>query len=121
VLKEFARLGSQALRDTDVLGRWGGEEFLLVMPGATLEFALASLERMRTLVFGIHLPASGAGLRVSLSAGLAPGVRRGMSLDEIIARADSALYAAKNAGRDLVRVADENHMLSTGIRRALRQ
>jgi diguanylate cyclase (GGDEF)-like protein len=121
VLKEFARLGTQALRDTDVLGRWGGEEFLLVMPGATLEFALASLERMRTLVFGIHLPASGAGLRVSLSAGLAPGVRRGMSLDEIIARADSALYSAKNAGRDLVRVADENHMSSTGIRRVLRQ
>ena len=63
VLKEFARVGREALRDSDVLGRWGGEEFLLVMPGATLESALASLERMRTLVFGIHLPASGAGLR----------------------------------------------------------
>jgi diguanylate cyclase (GGDEF)-like protein len=121
VLKEFARLGREALRDSDVLGRWGGEEFLLVMPGATLEIAQASLERMRTLVFGIHLPASGAGLRVSVSAGLATSQRHGRSLDEMIARADSALYAAKNAGRDLVCVADESFLSTTGVRRAIRQ
>ncbi|MGC1520785.1 MAG: diguanylate cyclase [Steroidobacteraceae bacterium] len=121
VLKEFARVGREALRDADVLGRWGGEEFLLIMPGATLDFALASLERMRTLVFGINLPASGAGLRVSLSAGLATSQRHGRSLDEMIARADSALYAAKNDGRDLVRVAEEGYMSTTAIRRAIRQ
>ncbi len=121
VLKEFARVGRESLRDADVLGRWGGEEFLLIMPDATLEFALASLERMRTLVFGIHLPASGAGLRVSLSAGLATTSRHGRSLDELVARADSALYVAKNEGRDLVRVADEAHLSTTSIRRALRQ
>jgi diguanylate cyclase (GGDEF)-like protein len=121
VLKEFARVGREALRDSDTLGRWGGEEFLLVMPGATLEIAQASLERMRTLVFGIHLPTSGAGLRVSLSAGLAVSLRHGRSLDEMIARADSALYTAKNEGRDLVRVADESYLSTTGIRRALRQ
>jgi diguanylate cyclase (GGDEF)-like protein len=109
VLREFARVGREALRDTDVLGRWGGEEFLLIMPGATLESALASLERMRTMLFGIHLPASGAGLRVSLSAGLATSLPFARSLDEMIARADSALYAAKNEGRDLVRVADEGY------------
>jgi diguanylate cyclase (GGDEF)-like protein len=121
VLKEFARVGREALRDADVLGRWGGEEFLLIMPGATLEFGLASLERMRTMVFGIHLPASGAGLRVSLSAGLATSQRHGRSLDEMIARADSALYAAKNDGRDLVRVAEEGYLSTTAIRRAIRQ
>jgi diguanylate cyclase (GGDEF)-like protein len=121
VLKEFARVGREALRDSDVLGRWGGEEFLLVMPGATLEIALASLERIRTLLFGIHLPTSGAGLRVTLSAGLATSFRHGRSLDEMIARADSALYAAKNQGRDLVRVADEGFLSTTGIRRAIRQ
>jgi diguanylate cyclase (GGDEF)-like protein len=121
VLTEFARVGREALRDSDVLGRWGGEEFLLVMPGATLEVAQASLERMRTLVFGIHLPTSGAGLRVSLSAGLVTSLRHGRSLDEMIARADSALYAAKNEGRDLVRVADESVLSTTAIRRAIRQ
>jgi diguanylate cyclase (GGDEF)-like protein len=121
VLKEFARVGRESLRESDVLGRWGGEEFLLVMPGATLEIAMASLERMRTLVFGIRLPASGAGMRVSLSAGLATSLRHGRSLDEMIARADSALYVAKNEGRDLVRVADESYLATTAIRRAIRQ
>jgi diguanylate cyclase (GGDEF)-like protein len=94
---------------------------LLIMPDANLEFALASLERMRTLVFAIRLPATGAGLRVSLSAGLATSLRHGRSLDEMIARADSALYAAKNEGRDLVRVADESYLATTAIRRAVRQ
>jgi diguanylate cyclase (GGDEF)-like protein len=121
VLKEFARVGRESLRASDVLGRWGGEEFLLIMPDTTLEFALASLERMRTLLCGIHLPASGAGLRVSLSAGLATSQKHGRSLDEMVARADSALYAAKNEGRDLVRVADEGYLATTAIRRAIRQ
>jgi diguanylate cyclase (GGDEF)-like protein len=121
VLREFARVGRESLRESDVLGRWGGEEFLLIMPDATLEFAMASVERMRTLVFGIRLPASGAGLQVSLSAGLATSGRHGRSLDEMIARADAALYVAKNEGRDLVRVADENYLSTTAIRRAIRQ
>jgi diguanylate cyclase (GGDEF)-like protein len=121
VLREFARLGRETLRTGDVLGRWGGEEFLLVMPDATVDVALATLERLRTLVFGIHLPPAGAGLRVSLSAGLAMHERMVRSLDELIARADAALYVAKNEGRDLVRVADEKFLTTSGIRRATRQ
>ncbi len=121
VLKEFARIGRETLRESDVLGRWGGEEFLLIMPAATLELAIASVERMRTLVYGIRLPASGAGLQVSLSAGLATGDQNGRTLDEMIARADAALYVAKNEGRDLVRAADEGFLSTTAIRRAIRQ
>jgi diguanylate cyclase (GGDEF)-like protein len=120
VLKGFAHVGRNALRPNDVLGRWGGEEFLLIMPNATLEVALATLERLRTLTFGIHLPSSAAGMRVSLSAGVVVYDRILRSLDELIARADSALYVAKNEGRDLVRVADESHLTSTAIRRATR-
>ena len=52
VLREFARLGREAIRPSDVLGRWGGEEFLLIMPDAGSEMAMATLERLRTLVFG---------------------------------------------------------------------
>jgi len=121
VLREFARLGRESVRSQDTLGRWGGEEFLLIMPDATLEVAIATLERLRTLVFGINLPASGAGLRVSMSAGLATRDVQVRSLDELIARADAALYVAKNEGRDLVRVADENFLTTAGIRRATRQ
>ena len=120
VLKGFAHVGRNALRPNDVLGRWGGEEFLLIMPDASIEVALATLERLRTLTFGIHLPASAAGMRVSLSAGVAVYDRIVRSLDELIARADSALYMAKNEGRDLVRVADENYLSSTAIRRVTR-
>jgi diguanylate cyclase (GGDEF)-like protein len=122
VLKEFARTGVAALRATDVLGRWGGEEFLLVMPGTTLEAAVANLERLRTLVCGIRLPASGVGLRVSLSAGVASLDMNVKSLDDLIARADGALYAAKNAGRDMVRIADPAYVTgSHAIRRVQRQ
>ncbi len=121
VLKEFARAGREALRESDILGRWGGEEFLLVMPETSLDLAVASLERMRTLVCGIRLPTTGSGLRVTLSAGLSCGDENTRSLDELIARADAALYTAKNDGRDAIRIADGNEQTwSTGVRRALR-
>jgi diguanylate cyclase (GGDEF)-like protein len=121
VLKEFARAGREALRETDILGRWGGEEFLLLMPETPVELAVASLERLRTLVFGIRLPPSGAGLRVSLSAGLASYDDALKSFEELVARADAALYTAKNEGRDLIRLSDVDFKTSsTGVRRALR-
>jgi diguanylate cyclase (GGDEF)-like protein len=122
VLKEFARAGREALRATDILGRWGGEEFLLIMPNTPVDLALASLDRLRTLVLGIRLPAgAGADIHVSLSAGLATNDEGAKSLDELVARADAALYTAKNEGRDLVRVAENGQMTSnTGTRRALR-
>ncbi|HUX73758.1 MAG TPA: GGDEF domain-containing protein [Steroidobacteraceae bacterium] len=122
VLREFALAGAAALRATDVLGRWGGEEFLLVMPDTPLETAVGTLERLRTLLCKIRLPAVGADLRVSLSAGLATMDEKVKSPDELIARADTALYEAKGRGRDLLRVAEESYLTaSTGARRALRQ
>jgi diguanylate cyclase (GGDEF)-like protein len=121
VLKEFARAGREALRESDILGRWGGEEFLLLMPDTPVELAVASLERLRTLVFGIRLPATGTGLRVSLSAGLASYDDTVKSFEDLIARADAALYTAKNEGRDLIRLSDADFKTSsTGVRRALR-
>ena len=121
VLKEFARASGEALRAGDLLGRWGGEEFLLVSPGATLSVGMASLERLRTLLHRIHLPASGAGLRVSLSAGVAAFDADVKSLDELIARADKALYAAKSAGRDCVSIADATQITGAhGARRTQR-
>jgi diguanylate cyclase (GGDEF)-like protein len=120
VLKGFARRSRESLRSTDIFGRWGGEEFLVVMPGTTLDIALLTLERVRALALEIQLPGS-VGLRVSLSAGLATNEEDVKSLDDIIARADAALYRAKNDGRDLVRIADESYRTaSTGVRRAMR-
>jgi diguanylate cyclase (GGDEF)-like protein len=119
VLQEFARAGREALRETDILGRWGGEEFLLLMPETPVELAVASLERLRTLVFGIRLPPKGSDMQVSLSAGLASFDDSVKSFEDLVARADAALYRAKHDGRDLIRLCETDFM-STGARRALR-
>jgi diguanylate cyclase (GGDEF)-like protein len=122
VLREFATRASRYLRASDVLGRWGGEEFLLVLPDTSLDTAVASLERLRLVALDIPLPPNADGLRVSLSAGLATNEAGLSSLDEIVARADAALYAAKADGRNLVRIAQEHYLTaSTAVRRALRE
>lgn len=123
VLREFARVSRGSLRAGDILGRWGGEEFLLILPDTTLDAALASVERLRVLALAIRVPiAEGeAPLRVTFSAGLATTADGARSLDEIIGRADAALYEAKHEGRDLVRIDRESYQsASTGVRRALR-
>lgn len=121
VLKEFARIARESLRGADVFGRWGGEEFLVVLPDTTLDTALTSMERVRTAALSIKLPATGTGLHVSFSAGLATNDLGIKTLDDVIAQADAALYEAKNRGRDLVRISNESYrMASTGVRSALR-
>jgi len=120
VLKEFARVGRELLRGSDIFGRWGGEEFLVVLPNTTLDAALVIVERLRLAALAIQLPSSGAGLRVSISAGLASYEDGVKTLDNIIAAADAALYEAKERGRDVVTIADESfRMASTGVRQAL--
>lgn len=99
VLKRFAEVMSQGLREGDVLGRWGGEEFLLVLPGATLATAQTVLARMQSRIRAGMLPEPS----VTFSAGVA-AYHRTESPDELLARADAALYAAKHAGRDRVEV-----------------
>ncbi|HET9864334.1 MAG TPA: GGDEF domain-containing protein [Steroidobacteraceae bacterium] len=121
VLCEFARLARNTLRATDTFGRWGGEEFLVAMPGTTLDVALAIVERVRAVALTIAVPTPGENLRVSLSAGLAVSEVRQASLDALVARADIALYRAKNDGRNIVRIDDASmDAASSGVRRALR-
>ena len=120
VLKEFARIGRELLRGTDIFGRWGGEEFLVVLPNTTLDAALVIVERLRLAALAIQLPSTGEGLRVSISAGLASYEEGMTTLDHIVAEADAALYEAKERGRDVVTIADESfRMASTGVRQAL--
>jgi diguanylate cyclase (GGDEF)-like protein len=120
VLREFARLAREDLRATDTFGRWGGEEFLLVMPDTTLDVALAVVERLRAKALTISLPGENGDLRVSLSAGLATNEADVKTLDGLVARADAALYRAKDEGRNLVRIdAESFDSASTGVRRSL--
>jgi len=119
VLKQFAQASREVMRASDTFGRWGGEEFLLVMPGAPLDIALGVVERLRARAHSITVPTSGEPVSVSLSAGLA--TNEGLhSLDALMARADAALYRAKHDGRNIVRI-DESSMDSaaTGVRRMI--
>ena len=123
VLRDLAALTRRMLGPDEIMGRWGGEEFLLLLPGLPLDLAMARVEALRAAALEIKLPDSGtaAGLGVSLSAGMATSYEGATSLDEIIARADVALYEAKRDGRNLVRVADESlQAATTAVRRALR-
>lgn len=96
VLKEFADVAKHLLREGDLFGRWGGEEFLLVLPGATLVTAQPLLTRLQAAVRGALL----GGCKVTFSAGVAAH-QGAESAEALLARADGALYGAKHAGRDL--------------------
>jgi diguanylate cyclase (GGDEF)-like protein len=121
VLQEFARIGRSLLRDVDVLGRWGGEEFLLVLPNTTLDVALDIVDRLRTAASAIQGGAAAQGLKVTISGGLATNEGDPVHLEEIIASADAALYDAKESGRNIVCVAPESYRLAaTGVRRVLK-
>ncbi|MCJ0824531.1 GGDEF domain-containing protein [Luteimonas sp. 50] len=97
VLQRFAEVASRTLREGDVLGRWGGEEFLLVLPGATLASAKPVLSRMQSAIREALLP----GLTITFSAGLA-AYRDAEPVEALLARADDSLYLAKHAGRDRI-------------------
>jgi len=101
VLRVFTCAARAVLRDGDVLARWGGEEFLLVMPDTSVAAALSALERLRS-----HIAQQASWVdcplgRVTFSAGLTLQ-EEGQSLDVTAHRADDALYEAKRRGRDRV-------------------
>jgi diguanylate cyclase (GGDEF)-like protein len=100
VLRAFAQATRAELREGDALARWGGEEFLLMLPNTSTDNARAVLERMRARVATLA-PCEGLEHGVSFSAGLAVW-RTDETITDAVNRADQALYAAKAAGRDRV-------------------
>jgi diguanylate cyclase (GGDEF)-like protein len=101
VLWRLADLAGSVLPAGDVLGRWGGEEFLLLMPGATVDEARTRLEALRRSVREIRV----GGQPLTFSAGIASD-RHAEDLSGLVLRADRAMYRAKQEGRDAARVAD---------------
>ncbi len=99
VLVAFARCAQATLRTTDVLARWGGEEFVVLMPDTDpTGHGLLCLQRLHDEVSTLQPGPGVADLRISFSAGLAGSVD-GETLDQMLERADRALYAAKAQGR----------------------
>jgi len=102
VLIEVSRALSESLRTEDVIGRWGGEEFLVVLPYTGEAGAARSAERLRKSV-ARRTETTGSGPDVTVTVGLAQW--SGETCDDLIARADAALYAGKAAGRNVVHTA----------------
>lgn len=102
VLRELGVRVGDALRQSDWIGRYGGEELLAVLPGLTLAEAAAPIERLRECVCERPFSARGQSIVVTLSIGLAGFDARSERTEDIIARADAALYDAKRAGRNRV-------------------
>ena len=103
VLQNVVERALKALRPYDALGRTGGEEFLIVMPGVGPRDANIVLERIRKIVRATPIELHGEELLVTVSIGGA--VWSGEPMDDLLNRADEALYDAKRAGRDQVSIA----------------
>jgi diguanylate cyclase (GGDEF)-like protein len=99
VLCRFSQVALDVLRQTDVLARWGGEEFLVLLIDATPEQALRGMERLHERLAGTAVLTAHPEWRVTFSAGLA-SFHAGETLEACLERADQALYRAKQAGRD---------------------
>jgi diguanylate cyclase (GGDEF)-like protein/PAS domain S-box-containing protein len=104
VLRTVSQRCQKTLRASDVLGRYGGEEFVVVFPETALDEARMVAERLRAAVAGAPVTVGEQALLVTISIGLA-GLSRGQDHATLLARADSALYAAKQSGRNRVQVA----------------
>jgi diguanylate cyclase len=101
VLRAFAKMGLQRVRAGDTLARWGGEEFILLMPACPLANAHEVADRLRASLAGMEIRHGEAVLRVTMSAGVV-GFRAGESMAQLTERADVALYQAKSQGRNRV-------------------
>ncbi len=105
VLKHVAEVLESAVRPTDVVGRYGGEEFLVGLPGCAPENAMIIAERMReVLAAAPYRSDDGSEIPLSVSIGISAVSQRPRDLEELIGFADQAVYAAKGAGRNTVRL-----------------
>jgi diguanylate cyclase (GGDEF)-like protein len=122
VLRHVALHGQAVLRCTDLFGRYGGDEFVAILPETDLHTAATIAERLR---LAVGQPAPGScplprGLpAVTVSIGVASVANGTGDIDGLIAQADGALYTAKHAGRDRTRVAEEEPVLEKGALRVI--
>lgn len=116
VLSRFSVMLREAIRSVDYAGRYGGEEFILVLPEATADMAVEFAERLRKDVkaepwHNIVQPLK----TLTISVGVACYTEKTHSLDGLIYAADQALYQAKGSGRDQVCIASESNEFTTGF------
>ncbi|HRK39879.1 MAG TPA: GGDEF domain-containing protein [Burkholderiaceae bacterium] len=108
VLKHFVATINSQLRQADLLGRLGGEEFSILLPHTSAPEARLTAERIRAAVEAAPADADGTRIAITVSiGGVQWAVERNEPLDSLLAQADHALYAAKHAGRNRVEWAEQ--------------
>jgi diguanylate cyclase (GGDEF)-like protein len=105
VLVHLANILQTKLRKADAASRWGGEEFLILLPDTTLNQAHELAERLRSYV---ETNPTTSNIQITISLGIAVIRQHGNSVESLITAADHALYAAKNNGRNLVAIANQS-------------
>lgn len=110
VLQELARLMGESSRESDVLCRVGGEEFLMLLPNASVEVATQVAERLRALVEQTLIEPVG---RITISLGVAHWPQDGSGIDQVLKCADEMLYRAKQQGRNRVETAGARQSSTT--------
>ncbi len=111
VLREFAELVRTQLRGMDTVGRWGGEEFVVILPEMQVEDALHVAETVRSTV-AAHTFRVGGGLHLTCSIGLASYPAHAQEREGLLSAADRAMYAAKHFGRNQVHAANDPAVLA---------
>lgn len=111
ILVEIAQLLQRELRRSDYIYRYGGDEFVLVLLGSNFESSRKRAEQIREKCAKIEINFEGKNLGVTMSFGIATYPVHGKSLEDIITKADQALYDAKRLGRNQVRVWESNNEL----------
>jgi diguanylate cyclase (GGDEF)-like protein len=112
VLRQVSSLFHQQLRKIDVVCRYGGEEFAILLTQITTQQAIAIAEKLRRLVESFQFP--GVPRTITISAGVAAFPAHGQTRDEMVRAADSGLYAAKQAGRNRICLATRALTTSSG-------
>ena len=102
VLREFSRRLQENIRGVDLVARFGGEEFFVAMPDIDHAAAAQAAERIRRAVENMPFPVPGGAIDVTVSVGVAIAGSADTDAEAIIKRADCALYAAKDTGRNRV-------------------
>ncbi len=106
LLCHLVNLCHKQLRSQDVLGRYGGEEFVVLMPETDINGAVRASERLREKIEKMKIAAGGKSLSITMSMGVASferGFDQSKTLDILVKEADTALYAAKAAGRNCIK------------------
>jgi diguanylate cyclase (GGDEF)-like protein/PAS domain S-box-containing protein len=106
VLVTVAQSLSRAVREEDYMYRYGGEEFVIVLPGANLHIARERAQEACRKVRALRIDTEKGTLQITISAGVATFPEHGNTQEELIVQADKALYLAKQSGRDRIQLAD---------------